>query len=112
LDECCVKLDANLKEINLPSSSFEILRFLKSLTTVPNLVIQSCFVTGSSSNVSEESVSEWLEWLRTLQPSRVDLYTISRRTAKAGLVAVSLCQLQDIAKKLRMQNKVNVRVCE
>lgn len=111
LDECCVKLDAGLKKIDLPNPSFDMIPFLKSMVHLPNLVIQSCFVTGSASNVSEGNILEWLEWLSKIQPCRVDLYTVSRKTAKAGLVAVSTGQLQLIAEKLKKKNECQIRIC-
>lgn len=111
LDECCVKLDAGLTKTDLPNASFEISRFLKNVATIPNLVIQSCFVTGSSNNVDEESISEWLAWLSPIATHRVDLYTISRKTAKAGLMPVSVLQLESIAERLKKQNQCQIRIC-
>jgi wyosine [tRNA(Phe)-imidazoG37] synthetase (radical SAM superfamily) len=111
LDECCLKVDANHKQINLPQKSFNRPGLLRYAKRLKNLVVQSCFFDGKIGNVDTKSVREWTKIVSQLKPVRVDIYTISRRTPTRGLSAISAKKLRSIVSHLRRCSSVKVRVC-
>lgn len=100
-DECHLKLDANLHEIDIPENDFSLATMIEVVRALPNLVIQSCFVTGRIDNMDEVSLAEWQNQILSLKPKRVDLYTILRQPAWDSVLAVRKNQLASLAQRLK-----------
>lgn len=111
VDECCLKIDAGSRRVNLPAKSYDQQDVVRRAKRLKNLVAQSCFFNGRAKNVDAVSVRRWIALVVQLKPQRVDIYTISRRTPAKGLRAVSTQELRAIATQLRLRLSVNVRVC-
>ena len=101
IDECCVKADAAPDRINKPCSPYSFSDQIDFINKLPNLVIQSCFLSGDKKNATDKDVQKWIASIKDLNPKRIDLYTLSRNTPHVGLEAVSLERLEEIREKLR-----------
>ena len=110
LDECAIKLDANMGRVNLPPPGFDRERLLNIISKMPNAVIQSCFVAGSVNNTDPASITDWLRAVKIARPKRLDLYTVSRATAAKGLAPVTTEFLEQLAETVATQLASPVRV--
>lgn len=106
LDERYMKLDAGdqdtLRRVNACAVSID--QLVASLQALPNVVIQTMFVsdeTGQLGNTSERAVAAWLEAVRAVRPEGVHLYTLDRAPAWPGFRPVAADFLQEIAGRVR-----------
>lgn len=110
LDERYMKLDAGspelIEQINRPRGNFNYDKMLKGLKNLKAIVIQSLFMQGSYDNTGEIALREWSQTVRMLQPREVQIYTIDRRPADAGLRKVPSEELQRIARFCRSETGV------
>ena len=111
IDRACLKLDSvnmdYVRFVNRPSCVYhldEIVRAMGSLGK--RCVIQTMFLKGtwqgkSVDNTDAAHVESWLEAIRAINPSGVDLYTISRDTPVNTLLKASSEELDRIADRVR-----------
>jgi wyosine [tRNA(Phe)-imidazoG37] synthetase (radical SAM superfamily) len=106
LDERYMKLDAGdqdtLRHVNACALSIDTL--LAALRALPNVIIQTMFVsdeTGRIGNTSDRAVAAWLAALRTIQPEAVHIYTLDRAPAWPGFRPVPTAFLEDVAHRVR-----------
>jgi wyosine [tRNA(Phe)-imidazoG37] synthetase (radical SAM superfamily) len=97
-DEPIIKLDSAIPEkitsVNRPTFSFQLDRFIEDLKKCNRIMIQTMFVKGY--NDGPEDLREWMEALKRIQPSEVQIYTISR-TPPNPVWPISNRELQAIA---------------
>lgn len=110
LDECHLKLDSGFERVDLPLEPDRFQAMLDIARRLPNLILQSCFFDGRLSNVGNHDVKKWLEAILSLNPKRLDIYTISRETAVAGLLPVSHALLFDYKRRLKSRGFDRVRI--
>lgn len=110
LDECHLKLDSGFERVDLPVEAGRFQSMLEIAKKLPNLVLQSCFFTGRLSNIGNHDVKMWLDAVLQLNPKRLDVYTVSRKTAVSGLLPVSHAQLLDYKEQLRSRGFDSVRI--
>ena len=106
LDERYMKLDAGdqdtLRHVN--ACAIPIDRLVASLRALPNVVIQTMFVsdaTGRFGNTSERAVTAWLEALLAIRPEGVHLYTLDRAPAWPAFRPVAPAFLEEVAGRVR-----------
>jgi wyosine [tRNA(Phe)-imidazoG37] synthetase (radical SAM superfamily) len=105
-DERYMKLDAGdpitYARINGPGPSVaEIVAALRDLSSV---IVQAMFVsdaTGRVDNTTESAVSDWIEAVARVAPSRVHIYTIDRQPALEYLAPAAPQRLWEIAGQVR-----------
>ncbi|HRY31767.1 MAG TPA: radical SAM protein [Bacteroidales bacterium] len=107
LDNNIQKLDAGTEEMfrlinqsKIKTSLREIVDNLKKFEG--KVTIQTLFIRGSIDgitfdNTTEEEVAAWLTFIREINPKRVMLYSIERKTPLPGLLKVSKSELARIA---------------
>lgn len=114
VDEACFKLDAAtqsaFKNVNLPHGKVSLERIIGWLREFPAPIVQSMFVRGSADNTSPAEVEAWLAALESIQPSRIDLYSLDRPTPDPGLVRVPREDLEKLANLARSRLGVKVNV--
>ena len=97
-DEPIVKLDcANIEKINSvnrPIFRFHLEQFIEDLKKCDHVIIQTMFVKGY--NDGPDDLRQWMEALKVIQPSEVQIYTISR-TPPIPISPISNRELQSIA---------------
>ncbi|MGE0711035.1 MAG: hypothetical protein AB7N76_28520 [Planctomycetota bacterium] len=74
---------------------------LDELLSVPNLILQSSFVTGLADNTTREAIQSWFERVLLLEPREVHLTTVGRGSQTPGALPVSSACLNVIASALR-----------
>jgi wyosine [tRNA(Phe)-imidazoG37] synthetase (radical SAM superfamily) len=101
VDEACMKLDAVLpatvKKINQPHGRASMEEIVALLVEYPLPIIQTMFVRGDADNTRREDIESWLEALEKIHPSRIDLFSIDRRTPAPNLHRVPVEELREIA---------------
>ena len=114
LDLKIMKLDAGsedlLRRMNCPALPFylgEIVAGLKSLT---DITLQSIFIQGRVANTDPDSLEQWLEKVREIRPSLVQVYSLDRVPAEKRLWKVNLPTLQWIASQVRWRAGVPAEV--
>ena len=107
LDKACLKLDTvNAEYIELvdrPNARYDLPRIIDIMKSLNGrCVIQTMFMKGewqgkSVDNTGDEYVLPWLEVVKAVAPSGVDIYTISPDTPGEGLKKASKQELDHIA---------------
>ena len=104
LDERYMKFDAadetTWRRINDPLGQVDFHAMVEGLKTLPNIVLQSMFIQGSSDNTDEAHVRTWIEAVDAIKPRSVQVYTVDRGTAAEGIREVPRAILQSIADRL------------
>lgn len=101
LDECYMKLDAGslqmYERMNRPMGNPDWSRMIEGLSRMPQVTIQSLFISEPVNNASAESVRGWLTVLERVRPSGLHIYTVSRDTADPRVRPVGAQRLKEIA---------------
>ncbi len=112
--EALKKLDNNIQKLDAGTEAmFQLINQPKTRTSLQEIVenlkkfdgrvtIQTLFIRGTINgipfdNTTEEEVTAWLNYIREIQPKRVMLYSIERKTPLQGLLKVSKSELARIA---------------
>ena len=105
LDRRVMKLDAGTDElfaaINRPAQGVELDAIVEGLSRLDDVTVQTAFMTGSIDNTGDEAVAAWIDKLRRIEPSAVQIYTIDRSPADEDLERVSRERLEAIAEDVR-----------
>jgi wyosine [tRNA(Phe)-imidazoG37] synthetase (radical SAM superfamily) len=112
LDVRCVKLDAGAAWMNRPRQGISVADLLPVWAAVPNLTIQSFFGEGRFDNTHREWVDPWIEQVKKVKPRRVQLYTLDRKPAAAGMQKASLSTLNRIGRRLSAETVAEVCIFE
>ncbi len=101
LDARIMKLDPGPPEkVNGVAYDREVL--VRSYAGLRDVTIQSMVVEGPDwSGASEESLAEWLLYLRRIQPAALQVYTIDRQPADSSMMRVARERLEEIAARAR-----------
>jgi wyosine [tRNA(Phe)-imidazoG37] synthetase (radical SAM superfamily) len=110
LDERIVKLDSDAERVNRPAADAPLGALLHALWLLRDVTLQSCFVDGAISNVGEGAVREWADLVGELEPRGVQIYTIDRPAAQAGVRPVCAARLEEIAALLRWRMGIEAEV--
>lgn len=104
-DCAAFKLDAGspelFRQIARPVNPLDFQALVSRLIEWPRPVIQTMFIEGGVDNAGPGPVADWLNILRTIAPSRVQIYTIERPPPDSALRAVSRERMQAIANRVR-----------
>jgi len=92
--------EATWKRINLPLGDVSFQAMVEALRAMPNIVLQSMFIQGSYDNTDEAHLRTWVEAVASIKPLSVQVYTVDRGTAAAGIMEVPRKTLQEIADRL------------
>jgi wyosine [tRNA(Phe)-imidazoG37] synthetase (radical SAM superfamily) len=111
-------IDATISVHNQPSVNVNSKELIKNLAEFNGrLIIQTLFLRGKSNgrtidNTTQEELQAWIRAIKTIRPSEVMIYTISRDTPPEGgeLHKVPLNELKEIAgmvEKLGIKTQVS-----
>ena len=109
-DERIVKLDADPERVERPGLHHPLGALLASIAMLRDVTLQSCFVEGGVANTGERSVREWVELVAELAPRAVQIYTIDRQPAHAGILPATADRLEEIACALRARTGIEASV--
>ena len=107
-DERYMKLDAGdpITYAHVNGLGTPIGTIVDALRNLPQVVVQSMFVSdgkGRVDNTTEGAIREWLAAIDTILPSRVQIYSLDRSPALPGLRAVPARRLREIAERVRLR---------
>lgn len=100
--------EATIRLIDCPASTFNLQEVVYNLQSFDGkVIIQTMFLKGNFKdqmidNTTESEVSEWLQLVKKIKPSKVMIYTIDRDTPATGLQKVTIEELQKIAQRVTM----------
>lgn len=114
LDLKVMKLDAGsndlIRQLNGPAPPFYLGEIIAGLKSLGDVILQSLFVQGRVTNADPDSVELWLEKVREVRPSLVQVYTLDRVPAERRLWKVNIPTLQWIASQVRWRVGVRAEV--
>ena len=110
LDGRFMKLDAGslyiFHDINRPFTPLLWGDVIEGLCNLPDVVLQSMFVTGKVDNTDEKAVNDWIETVECIRPLEVQIYTVDRAPQEEGILPVEEALLNDISKKLLLKTQI------
>jgi wyosine [tRNA(Phe)-imidazoG37] synthetase (radical SAM superfamily) len=109
LDERVMKLDAGNNDIfykvDKPFRRLNIKNIVDEIKKLKNVIVQTMFLSGE--NDDDESVNDWIECLRIINPIEVQIYSLDRPSADENLKATSDERLSKIADIVKNKLKIN-----
>lgn len=116
LDVRCMKLDAGnetmWRAVNLPLGGADWQTMMDSLRKLPDIILQSLFMQGSYDTTHDEHIRDWIELVASIRPLSVQVYTVDRAPADAGIVKVPRQRLEEIAAQLTQRTGIPAEVYE
>jgi len=110
LDERIVKLDAELERMSGQGAGYGAI--LYGLLSLRDVTLQSCFVEGSASNTSENSIREWTDLVAEMRPRGVQIYTIDREPADSDARPVTAGHLARVARRLEERTGIEASTAQ
>ena len=114
LDYRIVKLDAGTNwtfdELNRPGGKLSMNDVIRSISALPDIVIQSMFVHGPIDNTGPREIEAWSSWLQKLAPQAVQIYSLDRMPAKSWVRSVPRSELDTIAAYVEARTGIRVDV--
>jgi len=114
VDLCAVKIDAGREStfqlINRPLEPVTLHAIAEAAAQLPRAVVQSLFVRGVVDNTGDIEIEKWIERVALVHPQSVQVYSLERKPAEAGLIAVPRHDLEGIAERLTGQTHLPVVV--
>ncbi|MGC9468166.1 MAG: radical SAM protein [Anaerolineae bacterium] len=105
-----MKLDAGDREtfarVNRPAPDVDFDTVVTGIANLPNAVVQSLFVSGSASNVTDEALASWMDKVAEIRPTAVQIYSIDYPVLSPDLSRVPPYMLRRIAEKVQAQTGV------
>ena len=102
--------EAMFRRLNHPAQPVYMGEIVAGLKELKNCFLQSLFVQGRVTNADPDSVGNWIEKVREIQPLGVQIYTLDREPADKKIERVSLTTLQWIANQARWRAGVPAEV--
>jgi wyosine [tRNA(Phe)-imidazoG37] synthetase (radical SAM superfamily) len=110
VDERIMKLDAGdettFQAINRPAPGLSLEGIIEGLSALRDIVIQHMILDGAVSNSSGESHQAWVRAVARIGPREIQIYSVERPTAEAGVHKVPLEVLQRLARDV--QNRLRI----
>ena len=109
-----IKLDAGTAElfstINRPAAGIELDAIVEKLTQLnhPGLKIQALFLGGDKLNCSDKNLRRWVQLLKRMNPTEVQIYSLDRPSALNDTIKVPRSILRHIAERTRILTGVPV----
>jgi len=114
LDMRMMKLDAGseelMRQLNGPAPPLYLGQIVAGLKKLKDVIVQSLFVHGRVTNADPDSVAQWAERVKEIQPILVQVYTLDRLPAEMRLWKVNIPTLQWIARQVRWHAGVRAEV--
>ena len=105
LDERYMKFDAGdagtYARINNPVVPIDWEALVRGLKALPEVILQSLFITSPVDNSEGESLDRWLETVREIGPKAVYVYTVSRPPADSRVKPIDRNRLARIARQVK-----------
>ncbi|HLY72797.1 MAG TPA: radical SAM protein [Planctomycetota bacterium] len=114
LDARYMKLDAGSEEqflnMNSPVTEVGIWDIVKQLPKLRDFTIQAMFTHGRRDNTDSKSVIDWINLVKRLKPTSVQIYSVDRFPADKKITKVDRGLLEEIAQALTEQTGIPAEV--
>lgn len=114
LDQRIMKLDCGSEEtfqkVNRPHKNIKYKEIVENLKNLDDVIIQSVFVDGETSNLENGEIEKWVERIDYIKPREVQIYSIDRPPADQTLKLVGKEKLKEIAQKTQEATRISVKV--
>ena len=110
VDRCIVTFDAAPERVDRPHAGISLADRIEAMRALRAVTLQSCFIEGVVSNCDLESIEAWADAVRRIQPASVQIYTIDRQPADAGVRPADSGALEEIACLLRDRTGIEAAV--
>lgn len=109
-DERIMKLDAGddatFRAVNRPAGDQGLDAIVDGLAGLENLVIQHMVFDGELSNREGPAHEAWLRAVERIRPREIQIYSVDRPTAEAGILRVPLEELQRLAQAVEARTGI------
>jgi len=114
LDMPIMKLDAGdvsmFRQVNRSAKGVHYDKLTEGLAAMKGITLQTCFFTGSVSNAEDPHISSWIAQISWIRPREVQIYTVDRPPADAGIQPVPQERLDAILDKAIRATGMAVRL--
>jgi wyosine [tRNA(Phe)-imidazoG37] synthetase (radical SAM superfamily) len=114
LDVRYMKLDAGdqliYEAIDHVMAKTTLAEVIENLKKVPEIIIQSLFISAPVDNSEPSHVSKWIEAIGAIGPKAVHIYTIARSSAEPSIRAAAGERLREIAVELAVKTGIQAVV--
>ena len=108
LDLKILKLDAGshtvLKRFNRPKVPLSLEHIIEGIGSMSNVVVQSLWAAGTDGNFTPEHIPLWLDKVKQISPSHVQIYTLDRGYPSRSISKISTEELLSIRNLLLREN--------
>ncbi len=118
-DEKYMKLDAGDRQTYLAVNNpvvnyvnFDFNLILEGLRQIPDVTLQSLFITAPVDNTKGTPLDAWLDAVVSIHPKDIHLYTVNRPTADTRVKPAAWNRLLEIKRLVRGRVDLNTRVIE
>jgi len=113
IDTPVFKLDAGsaskFREINRPAEGVTFAEVLDALFALENIYVQTVFIQGTPSNVTEGEITSYFRLISRIQPKEAHIYSIDRPVPLESISLVSPERLEEIARQGRRKTGVRIK---
>ncbi len=99
-----------MHQLNGPAPPLYLGQIVAGLKKLKDVIVQSLFVQGRVTNADPDSVAQWAERVKEIQPILVQVYTLDRLPAERRLWKVNIPTLQWIASQVRWHAGVRAEI--
>ncbi len=89
--------EATWRAVTQPLGAVDWNTMIAALKNLPDIILQSMFIQGSVDNTQPEHIEVWISLVGEIRPLSVQVYTVDRAPADAGVQKVPLERLEAIA---------------
>lgn len=109
-----MKLDAGdaevFRAVNRPAPSVTLDRIIANLAQLDDVTLQTILLDGPASNAQPEAYAAYLDAVRAIRPSSIQLYSLSRAAPLAGIREVPCEVLRMTGRDIEQRTGVPVKV--
>jgi wyosine [tRNA(Phe)-imidazoG37] synthetase (radical SAM superfamily) len=116
LDKRIMKLDCGneetFKRYNQPAAHVHLDDIIEGLQKMEDVTIQALFSGGGGGNYTDDNIYDWVQKIKTIQPTSVQIYTLDRPSPTETislLTKIELTKIKDLLDKVNIKSAVFVR---
>jgi len=114
IDQCVIKVDAGtestFRRINRPLESSTLEAITAAAAQMSRVIVQTMFVRGIVDNTLPSEIEAWIERLARIRPRSVQIYSLERKPAEVGLIAVEAAELKQLAELASQRTNLPIDV--
>jgi wyosine [tRNA(Phe)-imidazoG37] synthetase (radical SAM superfamily) len=105
LDLRIMKLDCGSPQVfrryNQPCPGINLERITQGLAELNDVIIQALFASGETGNLEADNIDEWLERLKRIKPTAIQMYTLDRDCPDKKLKTATKKELSQVKERVK-----------